>query len=245
MKVVVKDEESKVFNGKFIELSDWESPDEIIEMESTIRETHNPRYLYCAIDSHEVKAIQALEKYGFEFSEFRIISFLALDKKIVGDSSFFPYKVDKVRNENDLKEIIQTLISKFPDDRFFNDPLINKSLAKQREIENIRKSFSSSSQEFILGLFNIQTKKLIGFRSGCYSSQIAADYYLYGIVDGFDIEHFSKILEIGCINYLVKQGVQFIYAVSTGFNILELNRLIKYHGFKIKKTKVLLRKIYN
>ncbi len=245
MKVVVKVEESKVFNGKFIELSDWESHDEIIEMEPSIREYHNPRYLYCAIDSHEVKAIQTLEKYGFEFSEFRVISFLVLDKKIVSDSSFFPYKVEKVRIENDLETIIQTLISKFPDDRFFNDPLIDKKLAKQREVENIKKSFSSPSQEFILGLFNIQSKKLIGFRSGFYRSQIAADYYLYGIVDGFNTEHFSKILEIGCINYLFNQGIQFIYTVSTGFNILELNRLIKYHGFKIKSTKVLLRKIYN
>ena len=245
MKVVVKDEESKVFNGKFIELSNWDSHDEIIEMEPTIRETHNPKYIFCAIDSQEVTAIQKLEKYGFRFSEFRVISFLALSKKIVSDSSFFPYKVEKVRKENDLEAIIQTLISKFPDDRFFNDPLIDKNLAKHREIENIKKSFTSPTQEFILGLFNIQTRKLIGFRSGCYRSQIAADYYLYGIVDGFDIEHFSQIMEIGCINYLFNQGIQFIYAVSTGFNILELNTLIKYHGFKIKSTKVLLRKIYN
>ena len=245
MKIVVKVEESEVFNGRFIELCNWESHDEIIEMEPAIRKSHNPRYIFCAIDSYEVKAIQKLEKHGFRFSEFRVISFLTLDKKTVSDFSFFPYKVEKVRNEKYLEEIIHNLIPKFSDDRFFNDPLIDKNIAKQRELENIKKSFSSPSQEFILGLFNIQTKKLIGFRSGCYRSQIAADYYLYGIFDGFDTEHFSQILEIGCINYLFKQGVQFIYTVSTGFNITELNRLIKHHGFKIKSTKVLLRKIYN
>ena len=39
--------------------------------------------------------------------------------------------------------------------------------------------------------------------------------------------------------------VRIIYSVSTGFNIHELNRLIRDYAYQIVSTKILVRKIFN
>jgi len=53
------------------------------------------------------------------------------------------------------------------------------------------------------------------------------------------------MLEAFTLDFLKKKGIQIVYAVSTGFNIEELNRLIKHHDFSIQSSTVILRKAYD
>ena len=201
-------------------------------------------YIYCAINATEISAIQYLEKHGYGFSEFRIHSNLQLQNREDSRDGAFPYQLKLIGDEGYLEEAKSILSACLPDDRFFNDPLIDKNIARVREISNLDKSFHSWPKEFIAGLFNVQSSKLIGFRSGALRNDKEADYYLYGIASGYDKQHYSKMLDHLCIGFLHSRGIRNIHAVTTGANTDELNRLVKHHGFRIESTEVLLRKVF-
>jgi hypothetical protein len=92
-------------------------------------------------------------------------------------------------------------------------------------------------------LFNTQTGKLIAFGSGAFRNKHETDFYLYGVIPGNNKEHYSRLLDHLCIDFLQKRGGSIIHAVSTGCNTDELNRLVKHHGFVIETTEVLMRKV--
>ncbi len=68
----------------------------------------------------------------------------------------YPYRLKLLGDEAHLAKAREMLENQLPDDRFFNDPLMDKEIAREREMLNLEKSFSSWPSEFILGLFNIQ-----------------------------------------------------------------------------------------
>lgn len=243
MKISTIPFESKLFNGNVIQLSEWDKTEDIISAEAGIIEQYKPVYIFCALNSTEISAIQYLEKNGYGFSEFRIYSNLQLKDTEDSRDAMFPYQIRLLGDEGHLQEVKSILSKNMPDDRYFNDPLIDKNLARSREIRNIEKSFHSWPKEFIAGLFNVQTNKLIGFRSGALRNDMEADYYLYGIAPGYEKQHYSKMLDHLCIGFLHSRGIRIIHSVTTGFNTEELNRLIKHHDFRIENTKVMMRKV--
>jgi hypothetical protein len=153
----------------------------------------------------------------------------------------FPFELQLIGEESHLMKVKEILQTSSPDDRFFNDPLIEKEIAWQRELIHIEKSFSSWPGEFILGLFNMQSGKLVAFRSGAFKNEKEVTFYLYGVTPGMDKDHYSRMLDHLVIDFLFDRGVRIIHSVSTGFNTPELNRLILHHGFKIDTAEVVLR----
>lgn len=236
--------ESKLFNGNIIRITEWENPEEIIASERDIIDEYNPLYIFLSIDANNIGTIQHLENQGYGFSEFRIHSLLQIDNNFEANEAPYPYRLELLGDGEHLLRAQKMLEDQLPDDRFFNDPLMDKEIARNREMINLEKSFNSWPKEFILGLFNIQTNKLIGFRSGAFRSEKEVDYYLYGIGKGFDKQQFSQMLDRLSISFLYQRGVRFIHSVTTGFNTHELNRLIKHHGFKVETTEVILRKVF-
>lgn len=244
MQIKLMSTESDLFNGKVIRFSEWETIEEIVEQEAAILLQYEPVYIYCAIDTTNVASIQYLERHGYGFSEFRIHSLLQIDNNFEATEAPYPYRLELLGDGEHLLRAQKMLEDQLPDDRFFNDPLMDKEIARNREMINLEKSFNSWPKEFILGLFNIQTNKLIGFRSGAFRSEKEVDYYLYGIGKGLDKQQFSQMLDRLSISFLYQRGVRFIHSVTTGFNTHELNRLIKHHGFKVETTEVILRKVF-
>lgn len=236
--------ESKLFNGNIIRITEWENPEEIIASERDIIDEYNPLYIFLSIDANNIGTIQHLENQGYGFSEFRIHSLLQIGNNFEATEAPYPYRLELLGDGEHLLRAQKMLEDQLPDDRFFNDPLMDKEIARNREMINLEKSFNSWPKEFILGLFNIQTNKLIGFRSGAFRSEKEVDYYLYGIGKSFDKQQFSQMLDRLSISFLYQRGVRFIHSVTTGFNTHELNRLIKHHGFKVETTEVILRKVF-
>jgi len=85
---------------------------------------------------------------------------------------------------------------------------------------------------------------LLAFRSGGYISKHAAHYYQYAVSPNYDFAQMAGMLEAFTIEFLKQRGISIIHTVSTGFNIAELNRMIKEHDFVITSDDVLLRKVF-
>jgi hypothetical protein len=245
MKVCIQKTESQLFHGNVIQVDGWKNAGEIISGEAGLIKKYKPVYIFCTLESTDIKNIQLLEQNGYGFSEFRIHSWLQTGPDQSANETVFPNELSLIGDEDHLEVVKEILITQLPDDRFFNDPLMDKSIARDRELINIEKSFHSWPKEFILGLFNTQTNKLIAFRSGAFRNDREADFYLYGVDPKYDKEHYSRLLDHLCIDFLQKRGVNIIHAVSTGCNTDELNRLVKHHGFLISSTEVLMRKVFS
>lgn len=241
MQVKILDLESKLLGRKVIRISDPEDASEVILTHDRLVKKYNPGFIYFVVEAHEIGTIQALENSGYGFSEFRIHSWLQIGEK-PSVSNMFPYRLEPIGDESQLEDVKEILQSGTPDDRFFNDPLVDEAIARKRELINVEKSFNSWPQEFLLGLFNTQSNKLIAFRSGAFKSGKEATFYLYGVSPAVDHDQFSRLLDHSCIDFLYNQGARIIHCVSTGFNTIELNRLILHHGFKVGDTEVVLRK---
>lgn len=244
MKAEVLSTESAVLGGTVLQLSEWKTSSELVEAEPQWISEYHPLYVFCKVSSTDLEAVQTLEQAGFGFSEFRIYSQLHLQNDYTGYEAFYPYKLMQLTEKEQLKQAQKLLLKYRPDDRFFHDPLLKQALSRERELRNLDKSFRSHPSEFILGLFNTTTGKLVAFRSGAIRQKRIADYYLSAIATGVDKKHFAEILDHSCIAYLHAKGVSHINAVSTGFNIDELNRLTQKHNFRIQSTEVIMRKVY-
>lgn len=246
MKFEVLTTESAILGGAVLHLSGWKAVAELLESEPKWLKQYHPLYVYCKIGSTDLKSIQALEQAGFGFSEFRVYTQLQLKNTFSGGyDAFYPYRLIQLTEKDQLKQAQKLLLKNRPDDRFFHDPLLKKAISRDRELHNLEKSFRSYPTEFILGLFNTTSGKLVAFRSGAIRQKRIADYYLSAITSGVDKNQFAEILDHSCIAYLHDKGVSSINAVSTGFNIDELNRLTQKHNFRILSTEVVMRKIYN
>jgi len=244
MNIEILASESTILGRTVLELCNWKNVSEIISAEDQYIKEHHPLYVFCKVSSTDLGAVQTLEQAGFGFSEFRIYSNLHLQKDYTGYEAFYPYKLMQLTEKHQLKQAQKLLLKNRPDDRFFHDPLLKQALSRERELRNLDKSFRSHPSEFILGLFNTTTGKLVAFRSGAIRQKRFADYYLSAIATGVDKKHFAEILDHSCIAYLHAKGVSHINAVSTGFNIDELNRLTQKHNFRIQYTEVIMRKVY-
>lgn len=244
MKLDMLSTESAILGGTVIQLSEWKSAAELVAAEPQWISEYHPLYVFCKVSSTDLGAVQTLEQAGFGFSEFRIYSQLHIQKDYSGYEAFYPYKLIQLVEKEQLKQAQKLLLNNRPDDRFFHDPLLKQALSREREIRNLEKSFQSYPSEFLLGLYNTTTGKLVAFRSGAIRQKHNADYYLSAIAPGVDKKHFAEILDHSCISYLHTRGVSHINAVSTGFNIDELNRLTLKHNFRIQSTEVIMRKVY-
>jgi hypothetical protein len=226
-----------------IDISNPGENDGLNQLEHQIKTKYKKAYAFCEVDATDIKTLHFFEKGGYQFSEFRIKSILQTESTEIGTQAFYPFNVEIINDENHFSEAIKMLELLNPDDRFSNDPFITADFSKKRILNNLRKSFNSWPDEFLLGLFNQQTDELLGFRSGAFTNKTTAHFYQYAVKNTKSANHTTEILDSLVIAYLKQKGIQHIYAVSTGFNIEELNRLILNHNFKIASSKLLLRKI--
>lgn len=244
MNVIKREPESTIFGGAVIQVEDWQTVEEFMCKEEKIIEKYNPFYVYCYIESTRMHDIHALEKAGYCFVEFRIHCQLNLSEINLSTKSFYPYSASIIGDESTIKSAEALLLEEFSDDRYSNDPGIGNSLAKKRVVENLYKSYRMHPKEFVLGVFNSQTGKLTAFRTGELIDKNEAIYYQYGVDKTISHDTMAGMLEAFTIEYLKDRNVQIIHSVSTGFNIHELNRLIKDYAYKIVSTKIIVRKIF-
>lgn len=240
MKTSMQQLESKLLGMPVIKISGFSGTDEIINWCPD-----SAAYVYCELPATDLVAIHALENAGFRYSEFRIKSTLNTDVATYSTRAYFPFVAEIITEKVVCDQAISMLNQNPCDDRFSNDPLLNKNFSAQRNAHNLKKSFRSWPNEFLLGIFNTHTLELVAFRSGAVFNKTEAHLYQYGIASSNNFDHTADMMEAFTIEYLKQQGIKYIHAVSTGFNIPELNRLTQNHGFKMVSSHIILRKMFN
>jgi hypothetical protein len=237
--------ETKLLGFDVIKLENWKTIDDIISFVPS-----QPSYVYCELPATNLNDIHQLEKAGYQFSEFRIKSTLNTADSEYSTRAYYPFIAEIINEKTILTQAISLLSQNTCDDRFSNDPTIGQEFAMNRpvrrggNIHNLKKSFRSWPTEFLLGIFNTHTPELIAFRSGKILNQYEAQLFQYAIQPTADFNHTADMLEAFTIQHLKEQGIQHIHAISTAFNIPELNRLTQHHGFKMVSSHVLLRKVF-
>lgn len=232
--------ESKLLQAPVIKLENWAS----MNVLTAFNPSELPAYVYCELNATELASIHQLEQAGYHFSEFRIKSTLNTSEAEYSTRAFYPFVAEIINEKAILDTAIKILNQNPCDDRFSNDPFIPSDFTAKRNVHNLKKSFRSWPKEFLLGIFNSHTEELIAFRSGAIFNKTEAQLFQYGIANTNDYHHTADMLEAFTIQYLKEQGIQHTHAISTGFNIPELNRLTQNHGFKMVSSHVLLRKVF-
>jgi len=243
MQINILKTESKLMGRNMLRIKDWETADELLDIENGILEKYDPAYIYLEVDATDLVSIHRFESGGYNFSEFRVRCQLTTSDLDATTRSFFPFVSRPIGEEEDFKKAEAILMDSRHDDRFSNDPLIGIQFSNDRLKKNLKKSFTVWPKEFLLGIFNSNTGDLVAFRSGAFVSDIEALYYQYGIGSGYDRSHMASMLEVFAIDFLKQRGIRIINAVSTGYNTIELNRLLM-NGFKITQSTLLMRKVF-
>lgn len=237
--------ESRLLKRNVLRLSDWSTTHDLLQCESGLLRKYQPTYIYCELPATDLISIHTLEQAGYRFSEFRVQTLLQTVEVDDVGSVIFPYKAEFTADKSHLRIARKMLLAQRDDDRFSSDPLIGDEFAKKRVVRNLEKSFRRFPNEFVVGLFHIQTDELLAFRTGAFLSQSEVHYYQYGVAQGREPDHTADLLESLSIALLRQHGVSIIHAITTGYNITELNRLTRNHGFKMIGSTVMMRKMFD
>ena len=242
MKLNLINEDSTLLARAVIRIDDWAEPGELALAEEEIKKQHCRAYLYTQVPATESARIHQLEEMGYRFSEFRIRSMYKFGGAAESTRSLYPWKPELIGDESTFAAALALLDTATCDDRFSRDVSLPAGFSAKRNRNHLEKSFRNWPDEFLLGVVHAQTGELIAFRSGAMLNKSEAHYYQYAISPAHDFNHSAAMLDAFTLEFLHNKGVQLIHAVSTGFNISELNRLILQSGFTIQASDVILRK---
>lgn len=243
MKTELQQPETGYLGKAVVRISEWNSPEELQPAEAAIVAGHGNAYVFTAVPAENTILIRQLENLGYGFSEFRIRSMKQLNAAPESTRSFYPYRAELIGDEAMLQKALELLDATVKDDRFTGDEQIPEGFARKRCRGNLEKSCQNYPSEFLLGIVNAHDGDLIAFRSGAFLSKTEVLYYQYGTSPALDANHTTGMLDAFSEESLYKRGVRLIHAVSTGFNIAELNRLILSSNFRIHSSEVLMRKV--
>jgi len=237
--------ESRLFNRNIIQLAAETDAAEYAQHESKLITEKTPYYIQHQLDAGDLTGIHAFEDLGFRFIEFRIFRYLDNIDPSTSSRYCFPFVCELVGNNAANKKAILAIAAQHSsDDRFTRDPLISNELAKKRLELYITKSLTSYPKQFVYGLFNSQTEELIGFRTGLFAEPGLVKYFYYFMKKEYNEPTYVSMLETGVVEDLIKRRVNRIEAVTSGFNVQEMNDSSLLQSFVVEKTMVLMRKIF-
>lgn len=243
MNIDILQPETGYLGMPMIRIGDWQTLEDLMSAGAQVRAEHKRAYVFTAVPAENTALIRQLEAAGYGFSEFRIRSLKQLNAQPGGTRSFYPYQAELIGDEELLAKALELLDATVKDDRFSGDEQIPEGFTRRRCRGNLEKSYSSYPSEFLLGVTNAHDGSLLAFRSGSFLSKTEVLYYQYGTSPALDAGHTTSMLDAFSEEFLYNRGIRLIHAVSTGFNIAELNRLILSSNFRIHSSEVLMRKI--
>ncbi|MHC1775875.1 MAG: hypothetical protein AB9834_10730 [Lentimicrobium sp.] len=236
--------ESELFGRKVLEISDQTTPEEYSHGLKKLIKEENPWYMNRLCSANDLATIHAFEELGFRFVEFRMFRYLRIENMQLGAHSFFPYQLTELIEE-DIPRVFEIVNSYPSDDRFTCDPMVPTGISLRRLELYLKKSLANQRTEFLYGLVNHHTGELAGFRNGEFTSRNTVRYFYSFMSQSHNTPSYAAMLEAAVIDALVKRGITRVEAVTSGLNVQEINEAFSSLGFKVEKTMVLLRKIFD
>lgn len=235
--------ETGLFGRKVLVLDDTTTPGEYRKGLEKLIKDENPWYVNRLCNATDLPTIHAFEDMGFRFVEFRMFRFLRIENMHMGARSFFPFEAIELTGEH-IPAIFEIIRSYPSDDRFSRDPLVSADISLQRLELYLRKSIANHRSEFIYGLVNHHTGELAGFRNGEFITKKTVRYFYSFMAQTHNTAAFTAMLEAAVIDALVNRGVCNVEAITSGLNVEEINEAFSSLGFRVEKTMVLLRRIF-
>jgi len=244
MNYKILDVESRLFNRNIIQLGEDTDALDYAHAEHELIRDKNPYYIQHQLNAKDLAGIHAFEELGFRFIEFRIFRYLQVTEYSDHTGNSYPFGCELIGNSSANKKVLLEIAAQHrSDDRFTCDPLISDEMAQKRLQLYIAKSLSSFPRQFVYGLFNTQSKELLGFRTGIFSEQGLVKYFYYFIKKEYNQPNYIAMLEKGVLSALAAKKVTIIESVSSGSNVQEMNDTSLMQRFVVDKTRILLRKL--
>lgn len=239
------DIESKLLGFRVEKIRQWSSVEDIIAYRDELQHRGIRTYLYLEADAADLQLMHFLQYQGFVLSEFRVYARLKLDNYDNYAQAFFPYVADFITDENHLQQACEMLEKQISDDRFSRetDALIPESFSRLRNTYNLKKSFRNYPNEWLVGMFNSARPGLEGFCSLGITGNHTALIYQQAVKPTRNPQPATEMLEALVFSLLKERGIRWVYSITTGFNIPEVNRRIRNAGFEAFNATVILRQI--
>jgi hypothetical protein len=234
------DVDSRVLGRSVLAIHDLDCEVDLRAVEEEYVRKSDPVYVSCRIPLEQVANIQFAERHGFHFVECQIRSTIRLRSPY--DVSQYPYAFERVRSEEDLREVLEIAGVTFEHDRFSRDPLFPAGVAGRRYQEYVRNSLQSPC-EAVYRLLDAE-RRTVAFKTHRYVSDTEVLFLLGGVHPDFKGLGLGPINEYFEFNELIgegiRRGVTHISAVNYPVFNLEIGAL----GFRVTGTFAVLRKCY-
>jgi len=245
MKLLKLHLDSSILNKRMFKLVDFEK-DWIGygSFEAKACEKYLPDYVQISINSLDTEIIHHFEGQGYRFSEFRINRKLNLQSNNISDSYLFPYSINQVANNNQLKTVLEIAKEVHFDDRFSSDYSMSEMTPIKRNLTFLKKSYQKKD-EFLLFYSNQQSGKILGYQSGKFINEKEVLLFLTGLTVDFESKKYRGLFDLLFYKWLINNHVKHINAVSNGVNLTELNLAFQSQSYEIVSTEIVLRKWFS
>ncbi|MCX6304764.1 MAG: hypothetical protein NT040_07340 [Bacteroidetes bacterium] len=244
MKIAKLAVDSKILKRRLFEIIDFDNDWISFEkQEPELINSKDPHYIQIRIESKNLDIINYFEDHGFRFAEFKIYRRLSTNNDLISSAVLYPFSVRSVTEKKKLNDVLKIAATASFEDRFSMDHHFSEALSKERNLSFIKRSFNRDD-EFLLEYFNQQNDRTVGFQTGKFISRSEVMLHLNGVSSDLDGMNYRELFDHLLYNWLKTNKIKFIYAVSSGLNMNEMNLAINRQGYTIESTSVILRKIY-
>ena len=244
MQVKKEELDSIAFGANVLKIEDIDENIDFQNFEKEYVNQYSPIYVYTKIPIEELHKINYLEQHGFEFVECQFELFRRFSKPYDVEAYDSDMEVSIVDNEKDLEEvklISDKVFSKI--DRINLDKNIPADVGKKRYRLYLDNSYKQPNQ-IIYKSVDKSTNKIMGFGSILFKDDKSAVQLIGGTLPEYQGTNISNIGSCIIYNNFIKQGRKNVTTYISCGNINIVNYMLKGFAFKVKKTYVVLRKLY-
>ena len=244
MQVQLEELDSIAFGANVLKINDIDENIDFSVFEKAYINQYSPIYVYTKIPIEELQKIHYLEQYGFEFAECQLELFRRLSELYDINTYSDEIEYSIVDNEKDLEEvklISDEIFAKV--DRINVDKKLPSDIGKKRYRLYLDNSYKQDNQ-IIYKSTDKNTNKIIGFSSFLFKDAKSAMHLIGGSCPECQGTNLNYVGNCVAYNNFIKQGRKNVTTHVSAGNLKIVNYLLKGFEFKVKKTFIVLRKIY-
>ena len=244
MQVKLEELDSIAFGANVLKIEDIDENIDFQSFEKEYINQYSPMYVYVKIPIEDLEKIHYMERNGFEFVECQFELFRRFSKLYDIETYDNDMEVSVVDNETDLEEVKQISDEIFSEvDRINIDKKLPSDIGKKRYRLYLDNSYKQDNQ-IIYKSTDKNTNKIIGFSSFLFKDAKSAMHLIGGSLPEYQRTNLNYIGNCVTYNNFYMQGRKNITTHISAGNIKIANYLMNGFGFKVKKTYVVLRKLY-
>ena len=244
MQVQLEELDSIAFGANVLKINDIDENIDFRVFEQTYINQYSPVYVYTKIPIEELSKISYLEKFGFRFVECQFELFRRFSNLYDIETYGNDMEVSVVDNEKDLEEVKSISDEIFAKvDRINVDKKLPTNIGKKRYRLYLDNSFKQPNQ-IIYKSVDKNTNKIMGFGSFLFKDDKSALHLIGGSRPEYQGTSTNYIGDCITYNKFISEGRKNVTTHISAGNLKIVNYLLKGFDFKVKKTFIVLRKVY-